>query len=350
MLTQGFANRITTRYRVSISATNAKGGCSEYRTVELSNRVHRQLAEMYPDYVALKTKVLANGPWKGEERVTCFIQWAKAYKDAIKAKYANLLEMYNRISDDDPYETAMMIYPAVHYTMGGVWVDYNLMTSIPGCYAIGEANFSDHGANRLGASALMQGLADGYFVLPYTIGDYLSDDIRTGPINTQTPEFEKAESTVKSQLEAFVSNSGSHSVDYYHRKLGKIMWNKCGMSRNKNQLKEAINEIKNLREDFHQNVKIPGELNEFNEELSKATRVSDFLELGELFAKDALEREESCGGHFREESQTESGEALRVDDKFSYVSAWEFQNNQFPKLHKEKLEFENVKLAERSYK
>lgn len=238
----------------------------------------------------------------------------KLGQDVIRAKYGNLFQMYEKIVDQNPYETPMMIYPAVHYTMGGVWVDYNLMTSIPGCYAIGEANFSDHGANRLGASALMQGLADGYFVLPYTIGDYLSNDIRTGSIDTNLPEFEKAEAAVKAQLEAFVSNKGTHTVDYYHRKLGKIMWDKCGMSRNAKGLKEAITEIKALREDFYKNVKVPGTTTDFNPELAKAGRVADFLELGELFAKDALERNESCGGHFREESQTPEGEALRDDE------------------------------------
>ena len=275
----------------------------------------------------------------------------KLGKQVVKAKYGNLFQMYEKIVDQNPYETPMMIYPAVHYTMGGVWVDYNLMTTIPGCYAIGEANFSDHGANRLGASALMQGLADGYFVLPYTIGDYLSDDIRTGPISIDRPEFENAEKYVRESLEKLINRKGKNPVDYYHKKLGKIMWNKCGMSRNKNQLKEAIKEIKNLREDFHQNLKIPGELDEFNEELSKATRVSDFLELGELFAKDALEREESCGGHFREEHQTKEGEAMRNDKDYKYVSAWEF--NEEPRksvLHKEKLEYEEIEVKTRSYK
>ncbi|MDG2109212.1 MAG: fumarate reductase/succinate dehydrogenase flavoprotein subunit [Flavobacteriaceae bacterium] len=275
----------------------------------------------------------------------------KLGQDVVKAKYGNLFQMYEKIVDQNPYETPMMIYPAVHYTMGGVWVDYNLMTSIPGCYAIGEANFSDHGANRLVASALMQGLADGYFVLPYTIGDYLSDDIRTGPINTQIPEFEKAEATVKSQLEAFVSNSGSHSVDYYHRKLGKIMWDKCGMSRNEKELRIAIKQIKELREDFYKNVNVPGRVDEFNEQLAKAGRVADFLELGELFAKDALERTESCGGHFREESQTSEGEALRDDENFTFVSAWEYKGAPSKaKLHKEQLKYEDIEVKTRSYK
>ena len=275
----------------------------------------------------------------------------KLGQDVIRAKYGNLFQMYEKIVDQNPYETPMMIYPAVHYTMGGVWVDYNLMTSIPGCYAIGEANFSDHGANRLGASALMQGLADGYFVLPYTIGDYLADDIRTGTIDTDLPEFEKAEASVKAQMEAFVNNDGTHTVDYYHRKLGKIMWDKCGMSRNTKGLNEAITEIKSLREDFYKNVKVPGSTGEFNPELAKAARVADFLELGELFAKDALERNESCGGHFREESQTPEGEAMRDDENFTYVSAWEFKGEPAKaKLHKEQLDYEEIEVKTRSYK
>jgi succinate dehydrogenase / fumarate reductase flavoprotein subunit len=269
----------------------------------------------------------------------------------VKSKYGNLFQMYEKIVDQDPYETPMMIYPAVHYTMGGVWVDYNLMTSIPGCYAIGEANFSDHGANRLGASALMQGLADGYFVLPYTIGDYLSDDIRTGKVSIDTPEFIKAEEEVRVRLAKFIYNQGKNPVDYYHRKLGKIMLNKCGMSRNKKDLKEAMIEIKALREDFYENVRVPGGLEEFNEELAKAGRVADFLELGELFAKDALERTESCGGHFREESQTPEGEALRDDDFFNFVSAWEYKGEPSDAiLRKEMLYYEEIEVKTRSYK
>ena len=275
----------------------------------------------------------------------------KLGQDVVRAKYGNLFQMYEKIVDQNPYEMPMMIYPAVHYTMGGVWVDYNLMTSIPGCYAIGEANFSDHGANRLGASALMQGLADGYFVLPYTIGDYLSNDIRTGSIDTQLPEFEKAEASVKAQLEGFIGNKGKNSVDYYHRKLGKIMWDKCGMSRNEKGLKAAIKEIKQLREDFYKNVNVPGRINEFNEQLAKAARVADFLELGELFAKDALERTESCGGHFREESQTPEGEALRDDKNFTFVSAWEYKGDPSKaKIHKEDLKYEEIEVKTRSYK
>ncbi len=273
----------------------------------------------------------------------------------VEAKYGNLFQMYEKIVDQNPYKTPMMIYPAVHYTMGGLWVDYNLQTTIPGCYAAGEANFSDHGANRLGASALMQGLADGYFVLPYTIGDYLSDDIRTGKISTDTPEFAAAEKEVKARIEKLIGAAGKHSVDYYHKKLGKIMWNKCGMSRNKKGLEEAIEEIAVLREDFWKNVSIPGDANGMNTELEKAGRVADFLELGELFAKDALNREESCGGHFREEhveqDGPQKGEALRDDENFKYVAAWEYKGA--PKdavLHKEDLVFENIELKTRSYK
>ena len=275
----------------------------------------------------------------------------KLGQEVVRSKYGNLFQMYEKIVDQNPYETPMMIYPAVHYTMGGVWVDYNLMTSIPGCYAIGEANFSDHGSNRLGASALMQGLADGYFVLPYTIGDYLSDDIRTGPISIDSPEFKSAEKEVKDRIDSFINNKGTNSVDFYHKKLGKIMWDKCGMSRNTKGLKEAMIEIKELREDFYKNVSVPGSSSEFNEQLAKAGRVADFLELGELFAKDALERTESCGGHFREESQTPEGEALRDDKNFSFSSAWEYNGEPSKaKLHKEQLKFEAIEVKTRSYK
>ena len=265
-----------------------------------------------------KEKALLKGLDQSDDSIV-----GKLGKEVIKSKYGNLFQMYEKIVDQNPYETPMMIYPAVHYTMGGVWVDYNLMTTIPGCFAIGEANFSDHGANRLGASALMQGLADGYFVLPYTIGDYLAEDIRTGQISTETKEFEDAEKSVKEKIEFLIQNKGTKSVDYFHKKLGKIIWNKCGMSRNEKGLKEAIKEIQSLREDFYKNISVPGTSDSFNESLAKATRVSDFLELGELFAKDALERTESCGGHFREESQSKEGEALRDDKNFTFVSAWE---------------------------
>ncbi len=275
----------------------------------------------------------------------------KLGKEVVESKYGNLFQMYEKIVDQNPYKTPMMIYPAVHYTMGGLWVDYNLQTTIPGCYAAGEANFSDHGANRLGASALMQGLADGYFVLPYTIGDYLSQDIRTGKIPTDTSEFDSAEKEVTDRINKLMNAGGQHSVDYYHKKLGKIMWNKCGMSRNAVELNEAIHEIAELREDFWKNVKIPGTANTKNAELEKAGRVADFLELGELFAKDALHREESCGGHFREEYQTPDGEALRDDENFKYAAAWEYTGKPSDAiLHKEELIFENIELKTRSYK
>lgn len=272
-------------------------------------------------------------------------------EEVVEAKYGNLFQMYEKIVDENPYKTPMKIYPAVHYTMGGLWVDYNLQTTIPGCFAAGEANFSDHGANRLGASALMQGLADGYFVLPYTIGDYLSKDIRTGKIPTDSEAFDKAEAEVRGRFEQILNAKGEKSVDYFHKKLGKIMWNKCGMSRNEEGLKEAIAEIAALREEFYNNVRVPGGMDEMNQELEKALRVADFLELGELFAKDALQRNESCGGHFREEYQTEEGEALRDDENFRYVAAWEYKGE--PKdavLHKEELIYENIELKTRSYK
>ncbi len=273
----------------------------------------------------------------------------------VEEKYGNLFQMYEKIVDEDPYKTPMMIYPAVHYTMGGIWVDYNLMTTIPGCYAAGEANFSDHGANRLGASALMQGLADGYFVLPYTIGDYLSDDIRTGPISTDLPEFVQAEKEVKERIDKLMNIQGSKSVDHFHKRLGKIMWDNVGMARNEQGLKEAMDEIKKIREDFWKDVRIPGTKDGLNPELEKATRVADFLELGELFAKDALHRNESCGGHFREESVEQDGEqkgeAKRDDENFAYVAAWEYTGD--PReavLHKEELTFNDIELKQRSYK
>jgi succinate dehydrogenase / fumarate reductase flavoprotein subunit len=272
-------------------------------------------------------------------------------KQVVKAKYGNLFDMYKQIAADDPYETPMKIYPAVHYTMGGLWVDYNLMTSVPGLYATGEANFSDHGANRLGASALMQGLADGYFVLPYTIGDYLSNDIRTGEISPDSPEFELAEKEVKERIDALMNNNGTRTVDDFHRRLGRIMWNKCGMSRNAEDLKSAIEEIRVLRQEFWADVRVPGAIDEFNPELDKAMRVSDFLELGELMCIDALDREESCGGHFREEHQTPEGEALRNDEEFAFVSAWEFTGDpKESRLHREDLAFENIEVKQRSYK
>lgn len=273
----------------------------------------------------------------------------------IDQKYGNLFQMYEKIVDQNPYETPMMIYPATHYTMGGIWVDYNLMTTVPGLYCIGEANFSDHGANRLGASALMQGLADGYFILPYTIGDYLADEIRTGEIPTDSPEFEQAEQDVKQRIDALINNNGQHSVDYFHKKLGQIMWHKVGMSRNATDLKAAITEIRELRERYHKEVNVPGAANELNPELEKAGRVADYMELGELFAKDALMREESCGGHFREESVETSGEqkgeAKRNDKDYAFVAAWEYKGDPSKAvLHKEQLEFKNIELKQRSYK
>ncbi|MDC7997098.1 fumarate reductase/succinate dehydrogenase flavoprotein subunit [Gilvibacter sediminis] len=278
-------------------------------------------------------------------------EWLALGEKVIETKYGNLFQMYEKIVDENPYKTPMMIYPAVHYTMGGIWVDYNLQTTIPGCYAAGEANFSDHGANRLGASALMQGLADGYFVLPYTIGDYLADDIRTGPISTETPEFEEAENNVRTTLEKLVNNNGTKSVDYFHKRLGKIMWNEVGMSRNAEGLKKAMADIKALREEFWKEVRVPGEMDSMNPELEKAMRVADFLELGELFAKDALDRNESCGGHFREEYQTEEGEALRDDENYMYVAAWEYKGEPADAvLHKESLDYDNIEVKTRSYK
>lgn len=268
----------------------------------------------------------------------------------VKEQYGNLFDMYQQITGVNPYENPMMIYPAVHYTMGGLWVDYNLMTTVPGLYALGEANFSDHGANRLGASALMQGLADGYFVIPYTIGSYLSNEIRTKAIDTNHEAFVTAENEVKSRLEKLMNIKGTKSVDHFHKQLGKIMWDKCGMARNAEGLKTAITEIQQLRAEFWKDVRVTGELNEFNPELEKAGRVADFLELGELMCKDALNRNESCGGHFREEYQTEEGEAQRDDENFSYVAAWEYLSESNWELNKEELKYENIKIAARSYK
>ena len=271
-------------------------------------------------------------------------------KEVVSSRYGNLFEMYEKITGDDPYTTPMRIFPAVHYTMGGLWVDYDLMTSVPGLYAIGECNFSDHGANRLGASALMQGLADGYFILPYTIGKYLSKDIRTKPIDTRHEEFREAESNAKEKNKKLLQNNGTKSVENFHRELGKIVWDYCGMSRNKSDLKEAIKKIKQLRKDFWAKVKVPGDDSSFNPELAKAGRVADFFELGELMMIDASERNESCGGHFREEYQTPEGEALRDDENYTFSSAWEYNGDNAPVLHKEELIFENVKPSQRSYK
>ncbi len=269
----------------------------------------------------------------------------------VEQKYGNLFQMYEQIVAENPYTTPMMIYPAVHYTMGGLWVDYELMTSVPGMFACGEANFSDHGANRLGASALMQGLADGYFVLPYTIGNYLADEIRTGKISTQSPEFDEAEKNVRKQIDSLLNNNGTEPVDHYHRRLGKVMWNECGMARTEKGLKGAIAEIQQIRKEFYANARVPNQSLHMNTELAKALRVADFIDLGELMCWDALNRNESCGGHFREEYQTEDGEALRDDENFKYVAAWEWSGDpSTPKLNKEDLIYENIKVQQRSYK
>jgi len=271
-------------------------------------------------------------------------------KEVVKEKYGNLFDMYEKITGENPYELPMRIYPAVHYTMGGLWVDYELMTTVPGLYALGEANFSDHGANRLGASALMQGLADGYFVIPYTLGNNLADDIRTKAIPTDHPAFVAAEKAVSDRINRLMGIKGTESVESFHKRLGKIMWDKCGMARNEQGLKEAIAEIGALRKEFWSNVRIPGDVNEFNPELDKAGRVADFIELGELMCIDALNRNESCGGHFREEYQTEDGEALRDDEKYMYVSAWEYKTEGQFELHKEDLIYDVVHPSARSYK
>ncbi len=291
----------------------------------------------------------------GPSGVAVYLDFRDAIKrlgrDVISARYGNLFEMYEKITGENPYETPMMIYPAVHYTMGGLWVDYNLMTTVPGLYALGECNFSDHGANRLGASALMQGLADGYFVIPYTIGEYLAEEIATKPITTDHEAFVKAEEEVTARIDKFFAIKGTHSVDYFHKELGRIMWEYCGMARNEEGLKKALTLIGQLREAFWSDVRVPGTATEFNPELDKAGRVADFIELGELMVADALDRKESAGGHFREESQTPEGEAMRDDDQFAHVSAWEFAGvGAVANKHKEELEFEVIKLTQRSYK
>jgi succinate dehydrogenase / fumarate reductase flavoprotein subunit len=328
-----------------ISSRAAKERCDAgFGVNKTGEAVYLDFASAIERYGKTQAKILGiSNPDKG--KIT------ELGEKVVEEKYGNLFQMYEKIIDEDPYKTPMMIYPATHYTMGGLWVDYNLMTTVQGLYAIGEANFSDHGANRLGASALMQGLADGYFVLPYTIGDYLASDIKTGAIPTNTPEFDAAEKTVKERIDFFINNKGTHSVDYYHKKLGKVMWDKVGMARTERGLKEAIQEIREIREDFWKNVKVPGSSDDLNPELEKAGRVADFLELGELFAKDALERNESCGGHFREEYQTEDGEALRDDKNFAYVAAWEYTGKPGEAvLHKEELIFKDIELKTRSYK
>lgn len=291
----------------------------------------------------------------GPSKMAVYLDFADAIKrlgqDVVSARYGNLFEMYEKITGEDPYKTPMRIYPAVHYTMGGLWVDYELSTNVPGLYAVGEANFSDHGANRLGASALMQGLADGYFVLPYTIGSYLSSQIRQDRISTDHEAFKNAEAEVKARLEKLKSINGKQSVDDFHKRLGKVMWDKCGMARSGEGLKQAAQEIEAIRKDFWSDVRVPGKIDGYNPELEKASRVADFIELGALMVQDALDREESCGGHFRLEYQSQEGEAQRNDEDFTYVAAWEFKGDgQEAVLHKEDLNFENVELKTRSYK
>jgi len=329
-----------------VASRAAKERCDEgFGVNKTGQAVYLDFADAIKRYGAMEANIKGlKNPSEEEIR--------KLGTGVVEAKYGNLFAMYEKITDDNPYETPMMIFPAVHYTMGGLWVDYNLMTSVPGLYALGEANFSDHGANRLGASALMQGLADGYFVIPYTVGDYLADDILSGPVNTDSEAFAEAQKEVESNIQKLLNAPGKkHSVDYYHKKLGKIMWDKCGMSRNEQGLKEAIQEIQALRSEYWENVNVPGQDREMNPELDKALRVSDFMELGELMCLDALTREESAGGHFREEYQTEEGEALRRDEDFAFVSVWEFTSEPSQaQLHKEDLLFENVELKTRSYK
>ncbi|MDP2042737.1 MAG: fumarate reductase/succinate dehydrogenase flavoprotein subunit [Algoriphagus sp.] len=320
----------------------------ERKYPSFGNLVPRDVASRNAKYVC------DEGRGVNETGEAVFLDFRDAIKRDTKAiiasKYGNLFDMYKQITGEDPYQVPMMIYPAVHYTMGGLWVDYNLMTTIPGLYALGEANFSDHGANRLGASALMQGLADGYFVIPYTIGDYLAQTLPK-PIDANHPEFIKAAEEVKNRISQLLKINGKKSVDYFHKKLGKIMWNECGMARSAEGLKKAKAEIKELKRDFWADVKVLATNEELNLTLEKAHRVADFIELGELMIDDALSREESCGGHFREEYQTPEGEALRDDENFAYVAAWKYMGeNQEEELHKEPLVFENVKLTQRSYK
>ena len=291
----------------------------------------------------------------GTSKQAAYLDFADAIKrfgeDGVSAKYGNLFEMYEKITGENPYKVPMRIYPAIHYTMGGLWVDYNLMTTVKGLYALGECNFSDHGANRLGASALMQGLADGYFVIPYTIGDYLAGEIATKPIPTDHPAFAEAEKAVSDNINKLMSVNGKKSVEHFHKDLGKIMWNNCGMARNEKGLIEAKAKIRALREEFWKDVRVLGKADEFNPDLEKAGRVADFMELGELLVDDALHRRESCGGHFREEFQTEEGEAKRDDNGFAYVAAWEYKGyGNPPQLNKEELKFDTVHLAQRSYK
>lgn len=319
-------------------------------------RIYPSFGNLVPrDIASRKAKEMCDeGRGVGASGLAVYLDFAEAIgrlgEKAVEARYGNLFDMYKQITGENPYKTPMRIYPAVHYTMGGLWVDYNLMTTIPGLYACGEANFSDHGANRLGASALMQGLADGYFVLPYTIGDYLAGEERK-PISTDAPEFAEAEARVKEHLNKLLNTNGKTTVHEFQRELGLLMWNHCGMARNEKGLKEGIEKIRELRKRFWSDVKVPGSGEELNQNLERAGRVADFMELGELMMQDALHRNESCGGHFREEYQTPEGEAKRDDDQFAYVAAWEYKgDNQPSQLHKEALNYESVKLSQRSYK
>src|SRR5690606_7641503 len=321
----------------------------ERKYPSFGNLVPRDVASRNAKYMC------DEGRGVGATGLAVFLDFADALirdgRKVIEAKYGNLFDMYRQITGDNPYEVPMMIYPAVHYTMGGLWVDYNLMTTVPGLYALGEANFSDHGANRLGASALMQGLADGYFVIPYTIGDYLATTGWNSKVSEDHPAFREAAVAAADRLNRLLNINGTRTVDELHRELGLVMWEYCGMSRNEAGLRKAKEKIAEIREEFWKNVKVLGTENELNAELEKANRVADFLELGELIVDDALNRSESCGGHFREESQTPEGEALRKDDEFSFASAWQYQGEGKPEiLHREELQFENVKLTQRSYK
>lgn len=336
-----------------LKATDLKEDDRDYflerRYPSFGNLVPRDVASRNAKYVC------DEGRGVSKTGLAVYLDFADAIKrdgrKTIEAKYGNLFEMYEKIVDDNPYETPMMIYPAVHYTMGGLWVDYNLMTTVPGLYALGEANFSDHGANRLGASALMQGLADGYFVIPYTIGDYLATIGPADKLPLDSPVFRQAEQRVTDQIQRLLSVNGTKPADEFHRHLGLIMWDYCGMSRNAEGLKKAKNMIQELKAEFWRDVRITGDGDELNQSLEGAGRVADFIELGELMVDDALNREESCGGHFREEHQTNEGEALRDDEHFTYVAAWEYQGDGKPEiLNQEALEFENVKLTQRSYK
>lgn len=320
----------------------------ERKYPSFGNLVPRDLASRNAKYVC------DEGRGVGSTKLAVYLDFKAAIdrlgQDAIAAKYGNLFDMYQRITDSNPYNEPMMMYPAVHYTMGGLWVDYNLMSSIPGMFVLGEANFSDHGANRLGASALMQGLADGYYIIPYTLGNYLASET-PGSYDQEAPEVKQAEAEAKDRIDTLLSIKGTKTVDDFHKDLGLTMWNNCGMARSKKSLEEALERIPQIREEFWKNVNVTGVNEELNQSLEKAGRVADFLEFGELLVKDALHRTESCGGHFREESQTPEGEALRDDENFCYVAAWEYENQgKSHTLHKEELNFEYVKLQQRSYK